>query len=159
VSGAGRAPKAHTHFVEVADNFSPYKIGRAHRHLPEMEQEVQGWSAAAPRLLFSPHLLPVPRGILSTVYVPLAAGWDEARVRALYEEAYAGEPFVQVLPAGQLATLAHVTHSNRCVLGLSPAGETLIITAAIDNLVKGASGQAVQNMNVMAGLEETAGLQ
>ena len=144
--------------MEVADNFSPYKIGRAHRHLPEMEQALQQWAPRHPPLLFSPHLLPVPRGILSTVYVPLADGWSEGAVRTLYEETYAGEPFVQVLPAGQMATLAHVTHSNRCVLGLSPAGETLIVTAAIDNLVKGASGQAVQNMNVMWGLEETAGL-
>lgn len=158
VSGAGRAPKANTHFVEVAGNFSPYKIGRAHRHLPEMEQALRQWDPAAPPLLFSPHLLPVPRGILSTVYVPLAAGWSEETVRALYHEAYADEPFVHLLPAGQVATLAHVTHSNRCVLGLSPVGDTLIVTAAIDNLLKGASGQAVQNMNVMWGIEETAGL-
>lgn len=158
VSGAGRAPKAHTHFVEVAGNFSPYKIGRAHRHLPEMEQAVHDWLPSAPALLFSPHLLPVPRGILSTVYVPLADGWSEGAVRALYEQTYCDEPFVRVLPAGEVATLAHVTHSNRCAIGLSPVGDTLIVTAAIDNLVKGASGQAVQNMNVMWGIEETAGL-
>lgn len=164
VSGAGRAPKQHTHFVEVADNFSPYKIGRAHRHLPEMEQ---GMKAAAPdappltdalALIFSPHLLPVPRGILSTIYAPLKEGWTEGRVRSAFEELYCDEPFVRLLPPGELATLAHVNHSNRCALALTTAGQTLIMTSAIDNLVKGAAGQAVQNMNVMFGLEETAGL-
>ena len=158
VSGAGRAPKQHTHFVEVADNFSPYKIGRSHRHLPEIEQGLALFQAAPPPLIFSPHLLPVLRGILSTIYVPLAPGWDQARLRALYEEAYQAEPFVQVLPPGQLATLAHAKYTNQCVIGLTDAGDTLVLTSAIDNLVKGAAGQAVQNMNVMFGLEESAGL-
>ena len=158
VSGAGRTPKQHTHFVEVADNFSPYKIGRAHRHLPEMEQGLRAVAHDAPRLIFSPHLLPVPRGILSTIYVPLKEGWTEAEARAVYEDAYCDEPFVRLLPPGEMATLAHVNGTNECALALTTAGETLIVTSAIDNLVKGAAGQAVQNMNVMFGLEETAGL-
>ncbi len=158
VSGAGRSPKQQTHFVEVANNLSPYNIGRAHRHLPEMEQAFALWSASPPRLLFSPHLLPVPRGILSTIYVPLRPGWEPAAVRSLYEETLAGELFVRLLPAGGLATLAHVVHTNRCVIALSQVDDTLIITSAIDNLVKGAAGQAVQNMNLMFGLPETAGL-
>lgn len=158
VSGAGRTPKQHTHFVEVADNFSPYKIGRAHRHLPEMEQGMKAAAPDAPALIFSPHLLPVPRGILSTIYAPLKEGWTEAKARDVFDDAYCDEPFVHVLPPGELATLAHVNHSNRCALALTTAGETLIITSAIDNLVKGAAGQAVQNMNIIFGLDETAGL-
>lgn len=164
VSGAGRTPKQHTHFVEVADNFSPYKIGRAHRHLPEMEQGLRAVDSDtpaltdAPALIFSPHLLPVPRGILSTIYAPLKEGWTEAEARDVLEDAYCDEPFVHLLPPGELATLAHVNHSNRCALALTSAGDTLIVTSAIDNLVKGAAGQAVQNMNVVFGLEETAGL-
>ena len=158
VSGAGRTPKQHTHFVEVVDNFSPYKIGRVHRHLPEMEQGLRAADPEAPPLIFSPHLLPVPRGILSTIYAPLQEGWTEADARAVYEDAYCEEPFVRLLSPGELATLAHVNHSNRCALALTSAGETLIVTSAIDNLMKGAAGQAIQNMNVMFDLEETAGL-
>jgi N-acetyl-gamma-glutamyl-phosphate reductase len=158
VSGAGREPKQSSHFVEVNENFSPYKIGRSHRHLPEMEQALAAWQPAAPPLIFSPHLLPVSRGILATIYAPLQAGWTEADVRALYAERYGGEPFVRLLPAGQPATLAHAVRTNRCAIGLVVVAGTLILTSAIDNLVKGAAGQAIQNMNVMFGLEETAGL-
>lgn len=158
VSGAGRAPKQNTHFVEVADNLSAYSIGRAHRHLPEMEQVISWWHATPPRLIFCPHLLPVPRGILANIYIPLAAAADEDTLRQLYTETYAGEPFVQVLPRGELASLAHVVHTNRCAISLTLAGDTLILTSATDNLVKGAAGQAVQNMNVMFGCSETEGL-
>ena len=158
VSGAGRAPKHNTHFVEVSGNFSPYKIGRSHRHLPEMEQFITAWIGPEPKIIFSPHLLPVPRGILSTVYVPLKDNADESRIRELYYLAYGDEPFIQLLPAGDLATLAHVLHTNKCALSLSMAAGTLIITSTIDNLVKGAAGQAVQNMNLMFGFDESAGL-
>jgi N-acetyl-gamma-glutamyl-phosphate reductase len=154
VSGAGRNPKQHTHFVEVSENFSPYAIGRAHRHLPEMEQAL-GQEGA---LLFSPHLLPVKRGILSTLYVPLADGWDEARAREVLAERYAATPFVRLLPAGELATLAHVVGTNHCVFAVTLAQRHLIVTSAIDNLLKGAAGQAVQNMNGMFSLAETTGL-
>lgn len=158
VSGAGRAPTATTQFVEVADNFSPYKIGRAHRHLPEMEQALRHWQPDVPPLVFSPHLLPVPRGILSTIYLPVTDSVTLDDVRAILESAYSDEPFVAVLPPGELATLAHVTHSNRCVIGVAQADNVIILTSAIDNLIKGASGQAVQNMNVMFSQAETAGL-
>lgn len=158
VSGAGRSPKLQTQFVEVEGNFVPYKIGRSHRHLPEMEQGLAFWHEHPPSLIFSPHLLPVSRGILSTIYVPLVDGWSEEALRELYLEAYEGEPFVRVLPAGEVATLAHVTNTNRCVIGLATGAGMLILTSAIDNLVKGAAGQAVQNMNLMFGIEETAGL-
>ncbi len=158
VSGAGREPKQHTHYVEVATNFSPYAIGRAHRHLPEMEQALNWWSNSAPELIFCPHLLPAPRGILSTIYVSLADGWGEADLRSLYDGTLAREPFLRLLPAGQLASLAHANFTNRCVFSITVAGETLILTSAIDNLIKGAAGQAVQNMNLMFGLDETLGL-
>ena len=158
VSGAGRTPTQTTHFVEVADNLSPYKVGRVHRHLPEMEQLIGRWRANAPRLIFSPHLLPVPRGILSTIYVTLAEDVTEGDLRDHYHEHYDGEPFVEVLPPGELASLAHVTYTNRCVIGLTLVGRTLILTSAIDNLIKGAAGQAVQNLNVMVGCPETTGL-
>ena len=164
VSGAGRAAKANTHFVQVTNNFSPYAIGRVHRHLPEIEQVIGWWHDGPPPIIFSPHLLPVPRGILANVYLPLAGvplgeGMGETAVRTLYETAYADEPFVHVLPAGQLATLAHAVGTNNCVISLTMASdEMLIITSATDNLIKGASGQAVQNMNVMFGFAETEGL-
>ncbi len=158
VSGAGRAPRQNTHFVEVSGNLSPYAIGRTHRHLAEMEQALTGWSPMPPELVFSPHLLPVPRGILSTLYVPLAAGWNGESARDLLETNYAGEPFVRVLPVGKLATLAHANHTNRCVISLTAVQPTLIIVSVIDNLIKGAAGQAVQNMNRVFGLDESAGL-
>ena len=158
VSGSGRTPQQHLHFVEVANNFSPYKIGRVHRHLPEMEQEITRVTDNPPELIFSPHLLPVPRGILSTIYLPLLHSADHSAVRKTCEQAYAGEPFVSLVPAGHNVTLAHVLHTNRCVFGLTFSGDTLIITSALDNLVKGAAGQAVQNMNVVFGWEESTGL-
>jgi N-acetyl-gamma-glutamyl-phosphate reductase len=157
-SGAGRTPKTNTLFVEVADNFSPYAIGRAHRHLPEMEQVISWWHERPPRLIFSPHLLPVPRGILADIYVSGTEAWPEDEIRGLYEAAYDDEQFVDLLPAGELATLAHVTHTNRCVMSLTFAGSMLIITSALDNLVKGAAGQAIQNLNAMLGWPEEMGL-
>jgi N-acetyl-gamma-glutamyl-phosphate reductase len=166
VSGAGRKAKLSNSFVETNENLSPYNIGYSHRHIAEMEQEllhvaVGSGQRADVRIVFSPHLLPVSRGILSTMYITLPEGVDQAAVRALYAEAYAAEPFVHLLPAGQLATLHHTAHSNRCAIGLTlvPGTTTLIVTSTIDNLIKGASGQAVQNMNVMFGLAETIGLE
>lgn len=157
-SGAGRTPKPGTHFIQVHNNFAPYKIGRSHRHLPEIEQ-IMGWFCQdAPELIFSPHLLPVERGILSTIYVNFSEPVALDEVRPYFSKLYADEPFVCLLPDDELASLAHVTHSNKCVIGLTMAGNTLIITSAIDNLVKGAAGQAVQNMNVVFGIEETTGL-
>jgi N-acetyl-gamma-glutamyl-phosphate reductase len=175
VSGAGRKPKLNNSFVEANENLSPYSIGYSHRHIAEMEQELLQvadgrWQVAAIqspdhpvtdfRIIFSPHLLPVSRGILSTMYVTLPEGVDAAAARAVYAESYSSEPFVHLLPAGQLASLHHVVHSNRCAIGLTfvPGTTTLIVTSAIDNLRKGASGQAVQNMNVLFGLAETLGL-
>jgi N-acetyl-gamma-glutamyl-phosphate reductase len=163
VSGAGRKPKLANSFVEANENLSPYSIGYAHRHIAEMEQELgiaELRDCGNARVVFSPHLLPVSRGILSTMYVTLPDGVDETTMRAAYTETYTGEPFVHLLPAGQVATLQHTIGTNRCAIGLTfvPGTPTLIVTSTLDNLIKGASGQAVQNMNVMFGLEETMGL-
>lgn len=158
VSGAGRTPKLATQFVEVAGDLRPYSIGRAHRHLPEMETMLARWGDSDLRLIFSPHLVPIPRGLLSTLYVPLRSGWVESQVHHLYLETYAEEPFITILPLGEVATLRQVNYSNRCVIGMTEVDGMLVITAAIDNLRKGAAGQAIQNMNVVFGLEETTGL-
>lgn len=160
VSGAGRPPKQHTSFVEVNESLSPYSIGLSHRHVGEMQQEAARLAPElAPEIIFSPHLLPISRGMLSTMYVRLASGWDEGRIRALYAEQYANEPFVRLLPAGQLATIAHTSHTNLCAISLTMARPgLLIVVSSIDNLVKGASGQAIQNMNLMFGLDERTGL-
>ncbi len=159
VSGAGRKPSLKTHFVEVDDNFSPYNIGRAHRHLPEMAQEVGRLGGEGGALIFSPHLTPVSRGILSTIYVPLSPSVTVQSLHNVYREVYADEPFIWLLPEGQLATMAHAVHTNCCALSLTLAGPgQLILCSAIDNLLKGAAGQAVQNFNLMFGLEETLGL-
>jgi N-acetyl-gamma-glutamyl-phosphate reductase len=158
-SGAGRSLSLRTQFVEANENLSPYNIGRKHRHLPEMEQEIARMGGRGATLVFSPHLLPVNRGILSTIYVALPPSAKIETLHKLFADTYAGEPFVWVLPLGQLATLAHAVHTNRCALSLTqPVPGQLIICSAIDNLVKGAAGQAVQNLNLMFGLGETAGL-
>jgi N-acetyl-gamma-glutamyl-phosphate reductase len=160
VSGAGRAPKQNTHFVEVNENLAPYNIGQVHRHVGEMMQEAQRIARGiTPEIVFTPQLLPVSRGILSTIYLHIPDDWSEDRVQALYCERYAGEPFVRVLPTGALATLAHTTHTNVCAISLTLARPgLLIVVSSEDNMVKGAAGQAIQNMNLMFGLEETTGL-
>ncbi len=160
VSGAGRTPKVTSLFVEVNENFSPYSIGRVHRHLPEIEQEISRHGGAPGPLIFSPHLLPVERGILATLYAQLDP--DNAPAGAflsLFQDMYRDEPRVHVLPAGQLATLRHAVRTNDCVISLTPVDEhTLIVVSVIDNLLKGAASQAVQNFNLMSGLPETCGL-
>lgn len=159
VSGAGRKLRLNTHFVEANENFSPYSIGYAHRHIAEMEL-VLGPFVPDLQVTFSPHLLPVNRGILSTIYIEVAPELSERAVRELYLDAYENEPFIHLLPAGELATLRHSVYSNRCVIALTPLPRPgqWIITVSEDNLLKGASGQAVQNMNIMFGLPESAGL-
>ena len=159
VSGAGRKATLNNSFVEVNENFAPYNIGRVHRHLSEMEQELQAIDARA-SLIFSPHLLPVNRGILSTMYVRLNNGWNEKTLRDLYAETYHAEPFVRVLPSGQIASLAHSNYTNYCTISIHHVAEVgqAIICASIDNLIKGASGQGVQNMNLMFGFDETTAL-
>jgi N-acetyl-gamma-glutamyl-phosphate reductase len=159
VSGAGRKPNLKTHFVEANENLSPYSIGRTHRHVPEMAHQITRWGADGGRLLFTPHLTPVSRGILSTLYLPISSSLDADSLHEVFQQTYADEPFVWLLPAGQLATMAHAVQTNRCALSLTLAAPgQLIVCSAIDNLIKGAAGQAVQNFNLMFGLDETLGL-
>ncbi|MDF1500903.1 MAG: N-acetyl-gamma-glutamyl-phosphate reductase [Anaerolineales bacterium] len=158
VSGAGRTPTATTHFVEVSNNLKPYQVGAVHRHVPEMEQFLREWRGEPVSVVFSPHLLPTSRGLLSTIYVSQDEGWDDSDVEQAYSECYRAEPFINLLGTDEMASLAHVNHTNSCAIGWTRAGETLVITSAIDNLIKGASGQAVQNMNVIFGFDETTGL-
>jgi N-acetyl-gamma-glutamyl-phosphate reductase len=155
ISGAGRSLSLKTHFGETAENFSAYNIGRTHRHIAEMEQET------GLHIIFSPHLLPVFRGILSTIYVTLQPGTPLAAVRAAFD-VYANEPFVTLLPEGRLPELRHANGSNRLVIGIQAADEAAgryIVVTCLDNLVKGAAGQAVQNMNIMLGFAEDSALE
>jgi len=160
VSGAGAKPSLKTHFCNVHDNFSAYSVGHSHRHVPEIEQELARFADRPMCVTFVPHLLPVSRGILSTMYISLDPSIRGEDVVALWRQVYGGAPFIQVLDVGRLATLAHVVNTNRCALSIASAGvpgEWIIITA-LDNLLKGASGQAAQNMNIMFDLDETLGL-
>ncbi len=156
VSGAGRSPKVNMLFGEVHGNFSPYNIGRAHRHIAEIEQQLASVGLERGRLIFSPHLLPTDRGILATIYAQVQ---DADAAQQAFHEMYAGEPLVGVLPPGELATLGHVVRTPQAVLSLTPVGKTmLIVVSVLDNLLKGAASQAVQNFNLMWGLPETSGL-
>ena len=167
ISGAGRKTNLTYQFVEANENITPYNVGHRHRHISEMEQVLgaANGEGRGHRFLFTPHLLPVNRGILSTMYVDTAAGVTEEQIRELYAENYSGEPFIHLLPAGEQASLAHTVGTNRCAIGITPADPLMpdsgeyVITASIDNLIKGGSGQAVQNYNIAVGLDETAGLQ
>ncbi|MCB9886818.1 MAG: N-acetyl-gamma-glutamyl-phosphate reductase [Planctomycetes bacterium] len=150
-SGAGKSPGERTHFGNVHENFCAYGVG-SHRHAPEIRQE-----SGLPDLVFTPHLLPTFRGILSTIYVSPAPGHDAGSMRDLLAAAYESEPFVRVYAKGQ-PELRCVQHGNECHIAVAASGPVVVITSAIDNLVKGASGQALQNMNLMLGLPETAGL-
>jgi N-acetyl-gamma-glutamyl-phosphate reductase len=159
VSGAGRTVSLAHHYPEVNEGFMAYKVG-THRHTPEIEQEVSLIAGAAVTLSFTPHLVPMNRGILSTIYAKLASPIDTARLHATYHSFYEKEPFVRVLPPGQFPNVRNVRGSNFCDIGVYADDRTgrAIIVTAIDNLVKGASGQAVQNMNLMMGFAETTGL-
>ncbi len=159
VSGAGREPKPNLHFVEVYSNFSPYSPGRAHRHVGEIEQEIARIEPEAGMLIFTPHLLPVDRGLMASIYVELGASFESGQAQVLYEAFYADEVLVSVLPPGQQATLRHVVRTNGAAISLTPvAPKHLHITSVIDNLRKGAAGQAVQCFNLMLGFPETMAL-
>jgi N-acetyl-gamma-glutamyl-phosphate reductase len=124
-----------------------------------MAQEIQRLGGEGGALIFAPHLTPVSRGILSTIYVPVTPSVTSLSLHNAFRKTYVDEPFIWLLPEGGLATMAHAVHTNRCALSLTLAGPgQLIVCSAIDNLIKGAAGQAVQNFNLMFGLEETLGL-
>ncbi|MCG6931649.1 MAG: N-acetyl-gamma-glutamyl-phosphate reductase [Desulfofustis sp.] len=159
-SGAGRAASVGTLFCEVTDGFRPYKVGGVHRHVPEIEQNLSALAGSPLTVSFTPHLLPISRGILSTVYANLTTGIDLVSLHELYLKRFSSEPFVRVLEPGMQPATQFVRGSNYCDIGLAVDGRTgrVIITSAIDNIVKGASGQAVQNMNLMCGFAEDTGL-
>ena len=158
VSGAGRKAEVHTLFAEAADNFKAYGVA-GHRHLPEIRQGLQRIARGLPvELTFVPHLTPMIRGIHATLYARLTD--PSLDVQALFAERYAGEPFVDVLPAGSHPETRSVRASNLCRIAVHrpQGGDVVVVLSVIDNLVKGAAGQAVQNMNLMFGFPETLGL-
>ena len=158
VSGAGRKAEMNLMFSEASDNFAAYGL-KGHRHLPEIVQGLNRASAAPVKLVFSPHLTPIIRGIFATLYAPLKD--RDVDLQALYERRYRGEPFVDVMPAGSLPDTRSVRASNmlRIAVHRPPASDIALVTAVEDNLVKGAAGQAIQNMNLMFGLPETSGIE
>ena len=159
VTGAGRKPSLTTHFAEVYSNLIPYKTGRTHRHIGEMEQEAHKLDGEIGPLIFCPHLLPVDRGLMASIYAAVKDRLPSGQVHDLYSEVYGGEALVDVLPLGEQATLRQAVKTNRCVISITPVLENYVhITSVTDNLRKGASGQAVQNMNLMFGFDETLGL-
>lgn len=156
VSGAGRKAEVHTLFAESADNFKAYGVA-GHRHLPEIRQGLARAAGAPVGLTFVPHLTPMVRGIHATLYARLTRDVD---LQSLFEARYAGEAFVDVLPAGAHPETRSVRGANTCRIAVHrpQGGDTVVVLSVIDNLVKGAAGQAVQNMNLMFGLDERAGL-
>jgi N-acetyl-gamma-glutamyl-phosphate reductase len=158
-SGAGRGAAVGTLYCEVTDGFRAYKVAE-HRHTPEIEQELSKLAGKPVVVSFTPHLVPMSRGILSTIYAKAVKALDQSALDALYQEHYKNEPFVRVLPPGSLPATQYVRGSNYCDLAARFDKRTgrVIVLAAIDNLVKGAAGQAVQNMNLICGLPEGMGL-
>lgn len=159
VSGAGRKLSQTTQFCEANESVAAYGLGE-HRHTPEIEQELSGLAGQKLTVSFSPHLMPMTRGLLTTAYVPLKKAMDRQALHAHFEKFYKGERFVRVLDAGQYANTAYVAGSNFCDIGVQvdTRNQRAIVTSAIDNLMKGASSQAIQNMNLMLGIDETTGL-
>lgn len=159
VTGAGRGLSQNTHYPDLNEGFHPYKVA-AHRHTPEIEQTLSHLAGEKVKITFVPHLLPVNRGILSTCYARLKPGVTEQALRKAYEDFYRNEFFIRLLPAGKVADIHNIKCSNFCDISLhvDTRTGTLVAVSAIDNMVKGAAGQAVQNMNLVFGLEETTGL-
>jgi N-acetyl-gamma-glutamyl-phosphate reductase len=157
VSGAGRKAEVHTLLAEASDNFKAYGVA-GHRHLPEITQGLETMAGRAVKLVFTPHLTPMIRGIHATLYARVDPGVD---LQSLYEQRYVNEPFVDVLPAGSHPETRSVRGANVCRIAVHrpQGGDVAVVLSVIDNLVKGASGQAVQNMNIMFGIAETTGLE
>ena len=160
VSGAGRSAKEELLFCEVNEDLRAYKVN-AHQHIPEMEQELHRVGGRSIAMTFVPHLVPMNRGIYATIYAPLTRRVTGTQLRATFEKQYDDEPFIRILTEKSWPQVKSVTGTNMSEIGLqlSENGRQAIVIVALDNLVKGASGQAVQNMNLMFGFEETAALQ
>lgn len=161
VTGAGRSAKVDSLYCEVNEGYKAYGVGGTHRHTPEIEQELSLLAGEQLKITFTPHLAPMDRGILSTVYATPEKTLDNETLAALYHEFYADEPFVRILTNGGLPSTAFVRGSNFCDIAPLVDRRTgrIIVVSAIDNLVKGASGQAVQNMNLVCDFPETTGLE
>lgn len=159
-TGAGRSAQTGSLFCEVHDGFRPYKVGRAHRHTPEIEQELSLLAGSDLHITFTPHLLPIARGILSTVYANLTKETTTQAIQELYENQYKDEPFIRLLKEDTFPATQYVRGSNFCDISfkIDHTTKRIIVMSAIDNVVKGAAGQAVQNLNIMFGLPEDMGL-
>lgn len=157
VSGAGRSLKTTSLFCEASEGCSAYNVLR-HRHQPEIEEQLSRIAGRSIKITFSPHLIPMNRGMLSTIYVTLKHSLQASHIRDIFETYYRQERFVRVLPEGVLPHTGRVRGSNFCDIGFCLSGKQLVVISAIDNLVKGASGQAIQNMNIMLGYDENTGL-
>ena len=158
-TGAGREPSRVTHFPECNENILPYALG-THRHIPEIEQTLSALGEEKITVTFIPHLIPVNRGILSTMYCEMNKSLDIQTVHQIYTDHYGSEKFVRILPLGKTANIRNVAHSNYCDISIHMDERTkkLIIVSAIDNMIKGAAGQAIQNMNIRMGFKEEEGL-
>ncbi|SDM24979.1 N-acetyl-gamma-glutamyl-phosphate reductase [Microbacterium azadirachtae] len=162
-SGAGKSLKTHLLGSEILGSANPYAVGGSHRHIPEIRQALAAASGAEPdgiRISFTPVIVPMARGILATSTAPIAPGVTDAEIRAAWESAYGGETFVQLLPEGSLPRTADVLGANTALLGLAidRAANRVVVVAAVDNLVKGTAGAAIQSMNIALGLAETTAL-
>jgi len=158
-TGAGRSLKEGSLYCEVNEGFKAYSIAN-HRHTPEIEQTLSQIAGQSIQVSFTPHLLPVDRGILSTIYASQTKGYSTAEILNIFQKRYADEPFIRILPEGQLPNIAYVRGTNLCDIGLVADQRTgrIVIVSVIDNLCKGAGGQAVQNLNLICGFDESAGL-
>lgn len=157
VTGAGRKASLSLSFGEVDENLKAYKINE-HQHMPEMVSILSKVSKGNVKVNFTPHVIPMRRGILSTVYIPLKKRLSNKNILAMYKKYYKDEPFVRIYDSGILPEIKNVVNTNYCDLGLKVTDGLLIVVSCIDNLLKGAAGQAVQNMNIMCGFEEKTGL-
>ncbi|PFJ17008.1 N-acetyl-gamma-glutamyl-phosphate reductase [Bacillus cereus] len=160
VSGAGKTPTTMTHFPELYDNLHIYKVNQ-HQHVPEIEQMLAEWSSEVKPITFSTHLIPISRGIMITLYAKVKQEVKIQQLQKLYEETYEHSAFVRIRPQGEFPSPKEVRGSNYCDIGLAYDERTgkITVVSVIDNMMKGAAGQAIQNANVLAGLEETTGLQ
>ncbi|MGO4888469.1 N-acetyl-gamma-glutamyl-phosphate reductase [Anaerobacillus sp. MEB173] len=159
VTGAGRSPSAVTHYSEMNDNFKIYKVN-AHQHIPEIEQMLNRWDQLDSPITFSTHLVPMTRGIMATMYGKATKEMTEEQLRELYNEQYGKEPFVRIRKQGAYPSTKEVYGSNYCDIGVTYDERTgrIMVVSVIDNLMKGAAGQAVQNLNIMMGIDEKTGL-
>jgi N-acetyl-gamma-glutamyl-phosphate reductase len=158
-TGAGRGLSLNTHFPEENETFAPYKVG-AHRHTPEIEETLSVMANDNVSITFTPHLLPINRGILSTIYCSPKDEVNLQEIHRLYEDFYKDEPFVNILPLGEIASIKNIRLTNDChiSLHLNHKKDQIIVVSTIDNMIKGAAGQAIQNMNIILGFAETEGL-